>query len=152
MRPPDVGAGKAHRQLVRELARCKHRFRMGTCCFAHAGIERQPRRTGLRSGLICQLQKVCSASGIEVEEEYWGRLQPAGFRLACAWAARFSGRSIGSSHQSDEGGAQTTPVRTPAPTRLSEGLSIACRNQLDPQSRGRMRTQAENCRWCYART
>jgi len=59
-------------ELMRKLARRKHRFGVGAGSLAHAGIERQTGRTGLCSGLICQIQKLLFGCGIEVAERNVG--------------------------------------------------------------------------------
>ena len=53
-------------KLVRQLPRRKHRFGVGAGCLAKADIEREAGRTGLRSGLIRQVQKHLLGLGIIV--------------------------------------------------------------------------------------
>ncbi len=63
-----LGQGRLAFKLVRKLPRRKHGFGVRSGCLAESGIERQTGRSGLRSGLIRQLEKYVFRIGIVVAE------------------------------------------------------------------------------------
>ena len=60
-------------KLMRKLLRRKHRFRVRASSTAQSGIKDERRRAGLRSRLICQIQKLPFRFEIVVEDGDVGR-------------------------------------------------------------------------------
>lgn len=65
-------------ELMRELTPRKHCLRVGACGAAQARIQCEQRRAGLRSGLVCQIQKLMLSLGIVVAERNIGRGRRSG--------------------------------------------------------------------------
>ena len=101
-----------------KLMRGQHLFRMQTGGVAHAGIESQPRRSGLRSGLICQIQKQLFGLRIVVTERYIG--EHRGWFQGAYWR-RVVRNGVDPSEAAitrDDGPARRRPLPAETPIRL----------------------------------
>ena len=67
-----LGQGRLALEAMGQLTLGNHLFRVQAGSAAHACIENQPRRSELRSGLICQIQEKLFGLRVVITERYIG--------------------------------------------------------------------------------